>query len=120
MKTIIKLIPISLMFLPIVTSAQEQGNINFENSGSLWVAVIFGLVASIMVLTYAQKIGGGVLQKVYYSFGVGMLFVVLGLLTILLPSWGLDYVVKGTHDILFVIGMALMAFGAGKLLEAVK
>ena len=121
MKIKSKLIPLALLALPTMALAQEaDGSVSFVNSISLWIAIIVGLIASFMVLTYAKKIGGGVLQKVYYLFGAGMLLVVLGFLAVVVPPWASMFVIMRTHDALFIVGMGLMAFGGGKLLKAAR
>ena len=71
-----------------------------------------------MVLSNAKKIGGGVLAKVYYHFGIGMLAVVVGFLAVVVPPWSSPTVIMRTHDILFVVGYAIMAIGARKMLVA--
>ena len=105
--------------VPFVSHAQEGVDTNtFVNSLPLWIAVIVGIVASMMVLANAKKIGKSELSKVYNCFGIGMLLVVLGFLAVVVKPWAAPSVIMRTHDVLFVLGYVIMAFGAGRMLKA--
>lgn len=105
--------------LPQVAGAQESGaNLSFVNSASLWIAVIVGVIASLLVLRNAKVIGKSMLAHVYTLFGIGMLLVVLGFVAVVVPPWAEGFVIMRTHDVLFIIGFALMAYGAGRMLKA--
>ena len=105
---------------PVVSLAQDdiQGASSgtFVNSMPLWIAVGIGFIATFLVFRNAQKIGGGVLGKVYYHFGTGMFLVVLGFLAVVVPPWASEVIIMRTHDALFVMGYLIMAFGAQKIL----
>lgn len=115
-----KLATLFLLMSPIVVLADElhvDESDKFIHDISLWGAIVVGFIATAMVLNYARKIGGGVLQKVYCHFGFGMLFVVLGFLVMVLPAWSITAKI---HDVFFALGMIIMAIGARKLLKAAQ
>lgn len=107
----------ALMVVPLISHAADTGS--FTNSLTLWTAAAIGLLTSGAVLYSAYKIGGGALQLVYQYFGIGMLFVVLATVSVALPQWADPEVVARTHDLLFVIGFGVMAYGAQHLLRVV-
>lgn len=120
-KKIISAAATGSIFLPALAFAQEEaGSESFVNSVSLWVAIAVGIIASLMVLRGASKIGGGVLGTVYKYIGVGMLVVVLGFVAVVVPAWASEFVVGRTHDVLFIVGYLIMALGAQKMLTAGK
>jgi len=115
MKTIIKYIPAAIYLLPFVSLAQEvgAGPATFNKSYTLWIAIIIGIIASLMVLSNAQKLGGTI-AKVLWLFGIGMLFVVVGFLSVVIV-WAPEGTQKIVHDFLFILGYVLMAIGGSRL-----
>lgn len=120
LRNYIHTLTLGALLAPGLVLAQEEGigATDFINSTSLWVAVVVGIVAGILVLRNARKIGGGVLQKVYNFFGVGMLLVVAGFFVVVIPVWASPFVIMRTHDFLFIIGFGVMAYGAKLILKA--
>lgn len=108
---------VASFLVPALVLAQENVTLTFVNSASLWIAIVVGFIAAGMVFRNAQKIGGGSLQKVYNFFASGMFLVVLGFFSVVVPSWAPTFVIMRTHDILFIIGFAAMAYGASKMLS---
>lgn len=115
-------LPLMNFFVPLLARAQEDMSGvapgTFVNSIALWIAVGIGFIASFLVFRNAHKIGGGTLGKVYYHFGFGMLLVVLGFFVVVIPAWAEDVIIMRTHDVLFIAGYLVMAFGAQKILTA--
>jgi hypothetical protein len=84
------------------------------------IAVLFGLIASLMVIQSARKIGTGVLASVYTYLGIGMFLIVVSLSLDLATTRMLsDFIISRAQDLLYVVGFAAMAYGANKLLQDV-
>jgi predicted neutral ceramidase superfamily lipid hydrolase len=84
------------------------------------IAVLFGLIASLMVIQSARKIGSGVLASVYTYLGIGMFLIVIALsLDLATTSILSDFIMSRAQDLLYVVGFAAMAYGANKLLQDV-
>ena len=118
------LVPLFILVFPVLLFAQEEASgvssATFVNSMALWIAVGVGFIATFLVFRNAKKIGGGTLGKVYYHFGAGMFLVVLGFLAVVVPPWAEESIVMRTHDVLFVLGYLVMAFGAQKILTVLE
>jgi len=113
------LFAILVLGTPTVSFAQGISGESFSGSMSLWVAVAIGIIAGVVILRNAHKIGPSLLRNVYNAFGIGMLLVVLALVAVVIPSWATDLVVARIHDVLLILGFGFMASGAGRMLTAV-
>ncbi len=109
-----------LLTTPVAARAQESAVAasTFVNSLSLWVAVVVGIIASLLVFADAKRIGGGVLGKVYYYFAIGMLLIVLGFLAVVVPPWADMFTIMRVHDGMFILGYLIIAIGARKIIVA--
>jgi len=118
----LKFLSISLASLltPALAFAQEEGDIDFINSFELWIALAVGVLATVIVLRNAHKIGKSSLQKVYYFFGFGMLLTVFGFLSVVIPLWTDPFIIMRVHNVLFIVAFGLMAYGASKMLSDVS
>lgn len=111
-----------LLASPIIALAQEEGASadSFVNSLSLWLAVVVGVVASIMVLMNAQWMKGGAFGSALTYFGIGMFLVVGGFFAVVIPAWASEGVIMRVHDVMFIIGYVVMAIGARKIVRAAR
>lgn len=92
---------------------------SFVSGLSLWLAIIIGLVASVLVFRAAHKMGGGLFGSVLNYMGVGMIIVVVGTLSVALSTWLPGAWVTLTHTILFSTGYICMVLGANKLFKGI-
>ena len=95
-------------------------NRTFENSPTLWLATIVGVIACGAVFQNAREMRGGVVGSALLFIGIGMLLMVIGLFLIVVPPWSPDRLILRIHDILFVFGYILMAIGGHRLLHMVR
>jgi hypothetical protein len=91
----------------------------FVGGFSSWLGIIIGVIASILVLRSASKMGGGLFGKVLNLIGVGMLLAVMGTLSVFASSWLPDGYVALTRTVLFSLGYILMVLGANKMLKGI-
>lgn len=112
----ILMIPVELLFTgAVLAQAQESaGPATFVGSYTLWAAIIIGFVASLATLVYAYRLKGGIVGAALNLFGVGMLLVVLGFLSVVF-SWATVDLQKVVHDLVFILGYILMLAGALRL-----
>lgn len=106
----------ALLFMtPFISQAQEAeaGPSTFNGSYTLWTAIIIGVVASVLTLLNAKKLGGTISQVLWF-LGGGMLLVVLGFLSVVV-AWAPEATQAIVHDILFIVGYILMALGGLRL-----
>ena len=60
----------------------------------------------------------GVGQSQLCYFGVGMFIIVLGFFAIVIPAWAPHFIIMRVHDLFFIIGYAVMMYGAKQMLIA--
>jgi hypothetical protein len=114
-KILLLLIPILILSSPVI--AQEDGAnsvASFVGSYTLWAAIVIGFAASLATLFYAYRLQGGVVGVSLNFFGVGMLFIVLGFLTVVV-EWSDVSTRNLVHDIVFILGYISMLIGAFRL-----
>jgi len=92
---------------------------NFVSELSLWLAIVIGLTASILVLRAAHKMGGGLFGSVLNFMGVGMIIVVAGTLSVVLSVWLPGAWINLIHTVLFSVGFISMVIGANKLFKGI-
>ena len=92
---------------------------NFAGSLSLWLAIIIGIIASILVLRSARKMGGGLFGAVLKLIGVGMFVVAIGSVFLALPSLIPQNFTSLAHTVFFSVGYICMVLGANKLLKGI-
>lgn len=111
---------LSLLWLASFSSAHAGGvkALVAREDFFIWIAIFIGLLTSFAVFQSANRIGGGALRRVYLYFGVGMLLVTVGLVSVAVPAWSSPYIVMRVHDLLFVAGFGVMAYGARQMLVA--
>ena len=94
--------------------AQEAGPTTFAGSYTLWIAIVIGLVASILTFRYAIQMKGSTVGQILNLFGFGMFVVVLGFLSVVV-AWADAPTQKIVHDLLFILGYILMLVGASRI-----
>jgi uncharacterized membrane protein YkgB len=92
---------------------------NFIGSFSSWLGIVIGVIATVLVLRSAKKMGGGLFGKVLNLMGYGMALVTLGSVSVLLSSWVPAGYVVLSHTVLFSLGFILMVLGANKMLKGI-
>ena len=103
------------ILLPSMAFAQDAGAgpSTFQGSYSLWGAIAIGIIASAITIFNAMKLGGAI-SKALWFFGIGMLLVVVGFMSVVL-AWAPEFTQKMVHDSLFIIGYILMTLGGTSL-----
>lgn len=91
----------------------------FAQDFSLWISIVIGVTASIMVFRSAKRMGGGLFEQVLNYFGLGMLLVVIGFIFTALSAWIPKDMVTWAHTIFFSIGYINMVLGANKLMKGI-
>ena|SRR3989344_9102490 len=86
---------------------------------SLWLGIIVGLVACVLVFRASGKMGGGLFGGVLNLFGIGMVMIVAGTLSVIFASWIPEGFVEVTKTVLFSFGYILMVLGANRLLKGI-
>jgi hypothetical protein len=98
----------------LAQSESTAGPSTFVGSYTLWIAVLIGFAASLATLAYAYRLRGGIVGTSLNFFGAGMLFVVLGFLSVIV-AWTTEDTQKVVHDLAFILGYVLMFVGALRL-----
>lgn len=107
--------------MPVVAFAQDAaapvesaGTATFLGSYTLWIAIIVGLIVSLLTLIFSSQMKGSTVGGVLGLFGVGTFLVVLGFLSVVV-AWADPQVQKITHDLLFIVGYMLCLIGVLKV-----
>lgn len=124
-KTLIGFVASLVFFIPLISKAcafPSKGsyfNIIF-NSITLWLAVAVGIVATASVFWDAKQFKGGKLEKAYFYFGLGMFFLLAGMVVLIVRSWDADFLLFRLRDIFYIIGFLLITIGAKKIIKIFK
>ncbi len=96
---------VATLALPVVALAADEsaGPATFAGSYTLWIAIIIGFVVAILTLLFSVQMSGSAVGSVLRNFGLGILFIVLGFLSVVL-AWTTPDVQKIVHDLLFIVG----------------
>ncbi len=89
----------------------------FTGDFSLLLSIVIGLIATTLVFRAAKKMGGGLFGLVLKYIGFGMLFIVMGSLTIFMNPWVDEIWLRVFHTLFFAFGYIFMVMGANKLLK---
>ena len=89
----------------------------FTGDFSLLLSILIGIIATTLVFRAAKKMGGGLFGLVLKYIGFGMLFIVMGSLTIFLNPWVEELWLRVFNTIFFAFGYIFMVIGANKLLK---
>ena len=87
----------------------EIGVMTFEGSIWLMIAILLGLVATVITYVNSRKLKGEVFEKPFIYFALGILFVTFSLIdvTFLEAVWS-NNVVALVHDFSFIVGLAFV------------
>ncbi len=91
----------------------------FVGNFSILLSIVIGAIATGYVFIAARKMGGGLFGQVLYYIGIGMVFVVLGTVSIVLAPWIPASMLRMIHTISFSLGYIFMVLGANKLLRGI-
>lgn len=91
----------------------------YVRSFSFLIALVIGIIASVLVIQSARKMGGGLFGSVLNFMGLGMLAVVLGTISVGASDWLPVGWASLVHTVLFSSGYILMVLGAHKLLKGI-
>ena len=110
---------LAVILVAPVMAQEEVGPATFKYSPTLIIAVIVGLVASVVTL-YNSRMLAEDLKTSYAFFGIGMLLVVVGFIVVVFPIVPTANLAKLLHDIAFIIGYAFMLFASWKFAKIVS
>lgn len=96
------------------TTAESAGTATFVGSYTLWIAIVVGLIVSLLTLIFSSQMKGSTVGGVLGLFGIGTFLVVLGFLSVVI-AWADPQVQKITHDLLFIVGYMLCLVGVLKV-----
>lgn len=89
------------------------------SKSSLWIGILIGIIATVLVFRSAGKMGGGLFGGVLHLFGIGMIMIVAGTLSVVFASWIPANFLELTRTVLFSTGYVLMVLGANRLLKGI-
>jgi hypothetical protein len=118
-----------ILFVPVLTQAQSReafvtdGGVAyaslFAGNLSLLIAIVIGIVATVYVFRAAGKMGGGLFGLVLNYVGIGMIFIVLGTVTMVVDIWFSALWFNIINTIFFAFGYIFLVVGANKLLKGI-
>ncbi len=92
------------------------GAMTFEGDILLVVAIVLGLVATVMTYLNSRKLVGQVFEKPFIYFSMGIFFTTFSLIDVaFLQSFWSEYTVAIVHDVSFIIGLGLVLFASVKI-----
>lgn len=100
--------------LAFAADMDNAGPTTFVGSYTLWIAIIIGVIASLWAIYFSFQMSGSTIGRILQLVGFGMLVVVLGFLAVVLP-WAPAGTQKIVHDLLFILGYALMLAGVVRI-----
>jgi hypothetical protein len=112
------LIALPLWLLPAIAFAQHNHNnvgpSSFVGSYTLWIAVVLGVICSVITYRYASEMQGSRVGTILSLFATGMLSVALGFLSIVV-AWAPANIQALSHDGLFILGYIFLLIGATRI-----
>tara|TARA_Y100000310_G_C20594504_1_gene769786 strand:+ start:590 stop:949 length:360 start_codon:yes stop_codon:yes gene_type:complete len=119
MKKLFFFIIILISVSSIVLAAEEAGGIQFSNV-LLTIAILIGIASSVYAFLPSIKMKGGTIGAGLRFYSFGMLAVVVSLLSVTWLKTTLGGIAGTIHDLFFIIGFLLIAFGTKKILDSFK
>jgi len=100
-----------------ITDAMTMvGPVTFAGSILLMIAILLGLVASIITYLNSRKLSGEVFEIPFIYFATGLFLVTFSLIDVTFFQYLLyDQTVALIHNISFIIGLALMLVASIKI-----
>lgn len=91
----------------------------FTGNFSLFLSILIGVVAVVIVFRSAKRLGGGLFGSVLNYVGIGVSFIVLGTLSTVVDPWyvGLGFNIASTAC--FALGYVFIVIGANKLFKGI-
>lgn len=130
MSSLKKIVFIGLMLLhPSLLLAQGRDDIIlgggagyasiFTSNLSLLLSIVIGVIATVYVFRAGSKMGGGLFGLILNYIGVGMVFIVLGTISMVIDSWFNALWFNIINTTLFALGYIFLVIGANKLLRGI-
>ncbi len=91
----------------------------FTGNLSFLLAIVIGVVATYFVFRSAYKMGGGLFGAVLQYLGFGMIFMVLGAISVVLRPFLMGVWQDLVETVLFSLGFIFLVLGAKKLLRGI-
>lgn len=91
----------------------------FAGNLSMLLSIIIGVVAMVLVLRAAKKLGGGLFGSVLNYIGSGMALIVLATISIIVGEPILGPWANITNVVCFVMGYVFIVLGANKLFKGI-
>jgi hypothetical protein len=91
----------------------------FVSQLSTWIGVIIGIIATVLVFRSSGKMGGGLFGSVLNLFGLGMVMMILGTLSVIFSNWIPVAYLEISRMVVFSTGYVLMVLGAQRLLKGI-
>jgi hypothetical protein len=92
------------------------GVMSFAGSTLLIIAILLGVVATVLTYLNSRKLKGEIFEKPFIYFASGMLLITFSLFNVTFLQYALnDLTVSLLHDLSFIVGLALMLIASMKL-----
>ncbi|MBT4165987.1 hypothetical protein HOE04_03040 [archaeon] len=92
------------------------GSMSFSGSVLLMVAIVLGLIASVVTYMNSRKLKGEVFEKPMIYFALGIFLATLSLIAVtFFQGVFSEMTVELIHDISFILGLGLMLLASVKL-----
>lgn len=91
----------------------------FAGDLSLLLSIVIGIIATFFVFRAANKMGGGLFGSILNYIGIGMVFVVLGTISMVIDTWFSGIWFSVVNTVCFAFGYIFMVIGANKLLKGI-
>ncbi len=91
----------------------------FTGNFSFLLAILIGVAATYFVFSSARKMGGGLFGVVLKYMGFGMVFIVLGAVSVVLRPFLISVWQELIQTVLFSLGFVFLVLGAQKLLKGI-
>ncbi|MEK7642385.1 MAG: hypothetical protein AAB392_01180 [Patescibacteria group bacterium] len=91
----------------------------FTSNLSFLLAVVIGIVATYFVFRAASKMGGGLFGLVLNYVGTGMIFIVIGAVSVALRAYFEPIWLELGYIVFFSLGFVFLVIGAEKLLKGI-
>lgn len=118
--SILSLFPSLASAAPLQISAADDGIVfasMFTGDFSLLLSIVIGIIATVLVFRSAKKMGGGLFGHILNYIGFGMMFIVMGSMTVFLSPWVEELWLRVFNTLFFAFGYIFMVMGANKLLK---
>ena len=90
----------------------EIGPMNFSGSILLMIAILFGVVATVITYLNSRRLKGEVFEIPFVYFSVGILFATISLVAV---TFFQGSMVPLIHDVCFILGLAGMLVASMKI-----